>query len=373
MNKVLNQVFGNKVRISSDHEIAFHVFPQSILGFQNNQNFYEQEYLTAYAKLWTIKYDIFQDKDGKFCNFEYLKEDIIFGLNRCRIYDLLIVSNEDFIKLYILKIQSCKNFIDLQIASIYILSLPHGFSYIISAVFKSPKKYQLLSKIFSKYIIVLLTTFYCLYRDAIQKAQFVCYIDDKDLEKKIFDLKPGNIVYNSTFIFSRALTQEAENVDKHILILDFENIEFLQKSRIRNNIYIQPFAFYKEGSEYIIPPETKFMVKSIRKKEDGYYKIRLTESENMEDKCFIEKILNNNNIDGDRMRNVIKQELEAEKKESIDEQYFSQKSLYKQTELINLLKSKKQLVEDYDKMISSYELFRYLKASLYFSALRVLE
>lgn len=65
------------------------------------------------------------------------------------------------------------------------------------------------------------------------------------------------------------------------------------------------------------------MVKSIRKKEDGYYKIRLTESENMEDKCFIEKILNNNNIDGDRMRNVIKQELEAEKKESIDEQYFS--------------------------------------------------
>lgn len=83
------------------------------------------------------------------------------------------------------------------------------------------------------------------------------------------------------------------------------------------------------------------MVKSIRKKEDGYYKIRLTESENTEDKCFIEKILNNNNIDGERMCYAIKHELEAEKKASIDEQFFSENSLYKQTELINLLKSKK--------------------------------
>lgn len=65
---------------------------------------------------------------------------------------------------------------------------------------------------------------------------------------------------------------EAKKEDKkyHSFVFRFNSLEVLQTSKMKYFSHIEKYAFYKEGPEFIIPPFTKFFVKSIKKTHQIY-------------------------------------------------------------------------------------------------------
>jgi len=69
-------------------------------------------------------------------NLYVLKEDIKKSFYKCRTYELLKVTDEEFKYFYIDRIDMCHTLLDLQITCIYIYSLPHGISDIVNSIFR---------------------------------------------------------------------------------------------------------------------------------------------------------------------------------------------------------------------------------------------
>jgi hypothetical protein len=111
------------------------------------------------------------------------------------------VTDQEFRTMYIDKIDECKYLIDLQIACIYILSLPHGLSAIISNIFKRPRKSLLSIKIFCHFILVILTAF-CLHEHQLmENIELISFSEDPKIQEKLKHLKSGDIVYTSSFVY----------------------------------------------------------------------------------------------------------------------------------------------------------------------------
>ena len=93
-----------------------------------------------FSSLWKIKYEIIRNSrvnGSQFIheNLKILKQDVIKAFKKCKNYDLLKITMNEFRYFYIDKIEQCKTLLDLQIAVVYIYSLPHGMSDIVNAIF----------------------------------------------------------------------------------------------------------------------------------------------------------------------------------------------------------------------------------------------
>ena len=111
------------------------------------------------------------------------------------------VTDEEFQLFYINKINECKSFFDLQIACIYILSLPHGFAEVINNMFNRPRKTKLAMKIFSQFILVIFTSFSLHENPMMEKIELLSYFENDEIGDKLKAVKIGDIMYTSSFVF----------------------------------------------------------------------------------------------------------------------------------------------------------------------------
>jgi hypothetical protein len=88
-------------------------------------------FIAKFANLWRVGYDIIKANQDKTIVINTLRDDLKNCLYKCKSYSLLEVSDEEFDYFYIKRLDLCKTFLDLQIAIIYMTSLPHGFNKIL--------------------------------------------------------------------------------------------------------------------------------------------------------------------------------------------------------------------------------------------------
>jgi hypothetical protein len=112
---------------------------------------------------------------------------------------LIDVSNDEFFYFYLDRLDACHTFLDLQIAVIYIFSLPHGFADIFQNIFKNPYTTCLTPKIFSSYLVTLMTTFISFEDEVMGKTRVVTYVDDKDIET-MSQIEEKETLYNTCFL-----------------------------------------------------------------------------------------------------------------------------------------------------------------------------
>ena len=109
-----------------------------------------------------------------------------------------------------------------------------------------------------------------------EKIELLSYFDDDAISDKIKGLKVGDIVYNVSLGFCCKNETPQENAHNNCFIFEFENIPFLEQSRIKSTLDIERFSFYKEGAEYLISPFTQFLISNIETNSNGKYHITLS-------------------------------------------------------------------------------------------------
>lgn len=109
--------------------------------------------------MWHIRSQFIANNNNNSECIRSLKEDLIDCFFKCRTYELITLTEEEFKYFYIDKIKICADYLDLQIACIYIYTLPNGIAEIVGEIFKSPLQSLLTLKVFALYIVVLLSAF----------------------------------------------------------------------------------------------------------------------------------------------------------------------------------------------------------------------
>jgi hypothetical protein len=66
----------------------------------------------------------------------------------------------------------------LQIAAIYIYSLPHGISEVVNAIFEQPTKATLSIDIFCGFLLILFLNFISFESSVMEKVMAVVYVDE---------------------------------------------------------------------------------------------------------------------------------------------------------------------------------------------------
>ncbi len=145
-------------------------------------------------------YDIIKANQDKTQVIDTLRSDLKSCLYKCKAYSLLDVSDEEFDYFYIKRLDICQTFLDLQIAVIYITTLPHGFNKILEQIFSRPKQNGMIPKVFSAFIVILLTAFCSVEDEVMSNKSLVVYIDDNEMFSKMGSLNIGDIFFNTNFI-----------------------------------------------------------------------------------------------------------------------------------------------------------------------------
>ena len=121
------------------------------------------------------------------------------------------------------RLEECQTYIDLQIAAIYIFSLPHGLSSVVQMIFSDALSTCLTPKTFVGYIVTLLSCFCSFEDEVMNKQRFVVYIDETNTERFssiIGSLKIGDVLFNSSFIMC-GKDNKNENDNNNCLFLEF--------------------------------------------------------------------------------------------------------------------------------------------------------
>lgn len=154
-------------------------------------------------------------------------------------------------------------------------------------------------------------------------------IDESDVEVKINSLNIGDTMYNTNFIYCG----KESSTESHCIFIEFENIPMLSQSFIRHYLYVERFSFYKESSEYLIPPYTHFSVRKKVRTAQGKYHIFL-HAVNDGNSGFIEKVFKANQIDHKDIFDMIKEQIYVKENKEMSELALKTKSLYKKAEII---------------------------------------
>ena len=120
---------------------------------------------------------------------------------------------------------------------------------------------MLATKIFRGFVFVLMSSFCTFQHEEMNSLKLLCYIKNSADADRIKSLKGGDFVFTSSFEF--VCQKEKKEIDntKDCIIFEFENIHFLNKNSYKSILKIEDFSFYKEGTEFLIPPFVKFAVK----------------------------------------------------------------------------------------------------------------
>lgn len=150
--------------------------------------------------MWRVGYEIVKDKSKNQECIYALREDIKRCLFKCKSYELIEVSDEEFDYFYLNRLDACETYIDLQIAAIYIFSLPHGFSNIFQQIFNRPQATCLTPKIFASYLVTLMTAFCSFEDEVMDKKRLVVYVNDETIAAKMETINPSDILFNTGFL-----------------------------------------------------------------------------------------------------------------------------------------------------------------------------
>ena len=261
--------------------------------------------------MWRTGFPIITRDVTKQIFLEALKDEIKKCLYRCKSYYLIDVTEEDFNYFYISKIDQCTTYLELQVTAIYIYSLPHGLAGVIQRIFQEPLITILTTKIFSGFVLILLTAFCSFEDDVMNKKTLLIYINDSNFNefRSIMGaLKIGDVLFNRSLLMCGKSNENAHstNISNNCLFLEFEDIPMLSKTHIKNYLNIERFAFYKEGCDYLIAPYTEFTVKNIFNTIEGKVHVTLAATNNSK-KGFVAKTFNANHIDEEEFHEVIKE------------------------------------------------------------------
>lgn len=297
-SEIIKRMVTQELDISINYLIDFLVFSNS----HKNLKFFQETYIDSYANLWAVGYKVFQvspaTKVMECANLEALKKDIINCFVICKMYDLLKVNDGDFPVFYAQKILACESFHDLQIACLYILSLPHGLNKVFANIFRNPQKSKLTIKIFCAFFFVLMTSFCQFENNEMKLTELVMYLKSKEDVDKVKDLKWGDVIVSGSFWFC-AQNEEEDRVNRDCVIFELEDMSFIEQTRIRNYQKIENFSFYKEGTEFLIAPFAQFKVKENKVTPNGYRHLRLEQYKgelDYQNKTFVEMVLKANEI-----------------------------------------------------------------------------
>lgn len=179
--------------ISTKFNLGFVVFTTKNENYLEELTEFEEGYIPAFSRLWGLGYDMIREVKLADSRYEILmqtiKEEICILFYKCKSYDLLNVRDDDFKSFYIDQINECTSLLDLQISCVYILSLPHGFSSVISALLKNPKKFKLAVKIFVAYIIIIFSYFFNFGPQHTHSIKLETFVDKQEGESIIKHLK----------------------------------------------------------------------------------------------------------------------------------------------------------------------------------------
>jgi hypothetical protein len=120
-----------------------------------------------------------------------------------------------------------------------------------------------------------LTAFCSVEDEVMSNLKLVVYIEDPNLEAKMSSLNIGDILFNTSFIPSGKNESDSSNDINNCIFVEFEDIPMLSQTFIKNYLYIERFSFYKETSEYLIAPYTRFVLKNKILTASGKYHIYL--------------------------------------------------------------------------------------------------